>query len=66
MDFILPILLYVVCKRPGKAFMAFNLALMIFWTLAAVLGAVGSFKYIIQDSINYSVRCPASMTLSCA
>ena len=55
MDFILPIVLFIACKRPKGLFLAFNIGLVVFWTLVSVLGAIGSFRFIIEDSINYSV-----------
>lgn len=47
-DFILPALLYLTAKRPRAWVWVLNITITIVYTLVGVVGAVGSFKLIIE------------------
>ncbi len=47
-DFILPALLYLTAKRPRAWVWVLNISITVIYTLVGVVGAVGSFKLIIE------------------
>ena len=47
-DFILPALLYLTAKRPRPWVWVLNITITVVYTLVGVVGAVGSFKLIIE------------------
>ena len=47
-DFILPALLYLTAKRPRAWVWVLNITITVVYTLVGVVGAVGSFKLIIE------------------
>ncbi len=54
LDFIFPILAFLRVKRPkSRIFWAFNIGIVVLYTLVAILGAIGSIRYIVKDTVRY-------------
>ncbi len=54
LDFIFPILAFLRVKRPkSPIFWAFNIGIIVLYTLVAILGAIGSIRYIVKDTVRY-------------
>ncbi|CAM6049777.1 unnamed protein product [Sphagnum compactum] len=54
LDFIFPILAFLRVKRPkSPIFWAFNIGIIVLYTLVAILGAIGSIRYIVKDTVQY-------------
>ncbi|KAK9831715.1 hypothetical protein WJX74_006848 [Apatococcus lobatus] len=55
MDFVLPIWLYLACRKPKGIWRWFNILIASFYSLIAVLGAAGAIRFIIDDASTYAV-----------
>jgi amino acid permease len=54
LDFIFPILAFLRVKKPkSRVFWAFNIGIVVLYTLVAILGAIGSIRYIVKDTVRY-------------
>jgi hypothetical protein len=53
MDFIVPVLMYLWVKKPTFWVKAVNWFMVVAYSIVAVLGVVGAFRYIVLNAIKY-------------
>ena len=55
LDFILPIILWNIVRKPGKLRSLFHGTIVVVYTIVGVLGAIGAIRFIVIDSINFDL-----------